>query len=128
MSFDDKKMTLVLGASPNPGRYSHRATVLLRQNGHPVWALGRREGRIFDVEISTQWQDLPAAPEAFHTVTLYLDPANQADLLPKLLALRPKRVIFNPGAENAALVKDILAAGIAVENACTLVLLNTGQY
>ena len=42
--------------------------------------------------------------------------------------LKPRRVIFNPGAENAALAEALEKAGIGCEEACTLVLLNTGLF
>ena len=37
-------------------------------------------------------------------------------------------VIFNPGAENKELKRALERDGIEVEEACTLVLLNTGQF
>ncbi len=45
-----------------------------------------------------------------------------------LLSLRPRRIIFNPGAENPELKKKAEALGIETEEACTLVLLATDQY
>jgi hypothetical protein len=42
--------------------------------------------------------------------------------------LHPKRIIFNPGAENAELEKLATDNGIKPMEACTLVLLSTGQY
>jgi hypothetical protein len=59
---------------------------------------------------------------------MYVGPAISAGLTEKLTALRPRRVIFNPGAENSALAGALQKAGIACEEACTLVLLNTGQF
>ena len=62
------------------------------------------------------------------TVTMYVGAAISAGLQDRLIALKPKRVIFNPGAENALLAEALQKAGIACEDACTLVLLNTGQF
>ncbi|MCB0680934.1 MAG: CoA-binding protein, partial [Saprospiraceae bacterium] len=45
-----------------------------------------------------------------------------------LLKLRPRRIIFNPGAENPELARLASAEGIEVESACTLVLLAYGGY
>jgi hypothetical protein len=59
---------------------------------------------------------------------MYVGAAISTGLKDKLIALNPNRVIFNPGAENAALVADLEKAGISCEEACTLVLLNTGQF
>jgi len=44
------------------------------------------------------------------------------------VSLHPKRIIFNPGAENDELSDLALRNGIEPQEACTLVLLSTGQY
>jgi predicted CoA-binding protein len=62
------------------------------------------------------------------TLTVYLSPAISTPLQADLLKLKPARVIFNPGTENPELKQALECDGIAVEEACTLVLLNTGQF
>ncbi|GAB3008279.1 CoA-binding protein [Niabella terrae] len=119
-----QKKTLVMGASPNESRYSHLAVNKLRQHGHDVVAVGRRSGRIADVAIQ---QELPLNQD-IDTITLYLNANNQQAYEADLLALQPKRIIFNPGAENPALAAKARDAGIEPLEACTLVLLSTGQY
>jgi predicted CoA-binding protein len=119
-----KKITLVLGASPNPERMSFQAVQRLRSQGYPVRALGVKDGKIGDVTIETS----PPVLEEIHTVTLYLNPALQPQYYEYILNLRPTRIIFNPGTENPALEKLAIAAGIRTERACTLVLLSTGQF
>lgn len=116
--------TLVLGASEKPDRYSHQAVLRLRAHGHEVWAIGVEQGHIGDVEIGI---DFPPVG-SIHTVTLYLNPTRQQGIWEKVIALQPKRVIFNPGTENPAFAQRLQAAGIATEEACTLVLLSIGQY
>ena len=119
-----QKKTLVLGASENPERYSNLALRRLRSKGHPVVAVGRKPGRVEDVEIQTapgDWQDID-------TVTLYLNPANQKPYYDYLLRLKPRRIIFNPGAENPELAARAQESGIEPVMACTLVMLGTGQY
>lgn len=117
-------MTLVLGASPNPMRYANLAIRRLRERGYPVLAIGKRQGMVADVPIQ---RELP--PDALvDTVTMYLSAANQAPWEDLLLALSPRRIIFNPGAENPAFAKRATAQGVEVENACTLVMLATGVY
>jgi uncharacterized protein len=118
------KKTLVLGASDNPARYSNLAIQRLRSKGHPVVAIGKKLTSVGDVEIGmerTVWKDID-------TVTVYLNPVNQVQYQDYLLSLRPKRIIFNPGAENEELAAVANAQGIQVLEACTLVLLSTGQY
>ena len=93
---NEKKKTLVLGASDNPSRYSFLAMERLRRNGHPVVAIGKKTGMVNDVPIEKEkkeWADVD-------TVTLYLNPTHQKQYYDYILSLKPKRIIFNPGAEN----------------------------
>jgi predicted CoA-binding protein len=62
------------------------------------------------------------------TVTLYLNAHNQKEYYDYILSLRPKRIIFNPGAENEELAALAAGQNIPTMNACTLVLLSTNQY
>lgn len=119
-----KDKTLVMGASENPDRYSNMAIRRLIQHGHKVVALASKKGRVEGVEF-----DLDKLPfEDVDTITMYLSPKNQEEYLDYIISLKPRRIIFNPGAENPELEK--LAAQNGIENleACTLVLLSTGQY
>jgi len=118
------KKTLVLGASENPSRYSFLAINSLRRHQHPVSAIGRRKGRVLDVDITTDKNPL----ETVDTITLYLNPLNQKEYYDYILSLRPKRIIFNPGTENTELYDLAKNNGIQPLEACTLVLLSTGQY
>lgn len=118
------KPTLVIGASTNPERYSFKAITQLRAHGHPVIAFGLRTGRVKDVEIGTEWNE----NWIVDTVTLYINPGLQESLYNKIIALKPKRVIFNPGTENADFVEHLKEKGIETEYACTLVLLSIGDY
>ena len=119
-----EKKTLVIGASANPGRYSNLAINRLRAWGHPVVAIGQRKVKTGDVEIETEKR----AFEGVDTVTLYLNPLRQKEYYDYILSLHPKRIIFNPGAENPELASLARADGIQPLDACTLVLLSTGQY
>jgi hypothetical protein len=74
------------------------------------------------------YASLAAIPHPVDTVTIYASPERQTSVLQDLLAIRPRRVIFNPGAENPQSVTVLAQAGITVIEACTLVLLSTGQF
>lgn len=119
-----EKKTLVLGASDNPGRYSYLAINRLRGKGHPVVAIGQRRSRVGDVDIGTEKNVVPGVD----TVTLYLNPLRQKEYYDYILSLHPKRIIFNPGAENPELATLAQSNGIQPLEACTLVLLSTGQF
>ncbi|MEC5129276.1 CoA-binding protein [Verrucomicrobiales bacterium BCK34] len=116
---------VILGASNRPDRYAYKAFATLRKYGHepvPVHpALG-------DIEGVTVMPDLPSVRGQIDTVTLYVNPKISEPLVAEIIALKPRRVIFNPGTESALLVKELEEAGISAEEACTLVLLETGQF
>jgi uncharacterized protein len=119
-----KKKTLVLGASSNPERYSFLAINRLRDHGHPVVAIGGTRTKVADIEVGTEKEKF----DDIDTVTMYINPQRQKDYYDYLLNLHPKRIIFNPGAENEELEKLAKDNGIEPLEACTLVLLSTGQF
>ncbi len=120
----DSKKTMVIGASENPERYSYLAVEKLKKYGHPVIALGRKSGKIGDTIIQ-----IGKPQEAqVDTVTLYINPELQKQWADYILLLHPKRLIFNPGTENDDLYQMAKANGIEPLEACTLVMLGTGQY
>lgn len=118
------KNTLVLGASDKPDRYSYMAVERLKAHGHSVWALGSKKGNVHETPIETAIDTVPD----LDTITLYLNPSRQEMYYDYILNLAPKRIIFNPGTENDALVEMAKAKGIQTIEACTLVMLATGQY
>lgn len=118
------KKTLVLGASENPSRYSNMAVNRLSAHKHSVIAVGKREGTIGNVQIVTG----QPKEDDIDTVTLYLNPTNQKPYYDYILSLNPKRIIFNPGTENPELYQQACEKGIKPMEACTLVLLSTGQF
>jgi predicted CoA-binding protein len=123
MSSNTKK-TLVLGASPNPARYSFLAINKLREHDHPVIAVGKKNSVVAGVPVQSEIAPIPD----LDTVTMYLNTENQKNYYDYILSQHPRRVIFNPGAENPEFEKLLADNGINVLEACTLVLLGTGQY
>jgi len=119
-----KKKTVVLGASANPARYSNMAVRRLAAHTHPTIAIGRKQGKVGEVDIITE----QATAQDVDTVTLYLNPDNQKPYYDYILSLQPKRIIFNPGTENEELEEMARQNGIETMEACTLVMLSTGQY
>lgn len=120
----NKKLTVVLGASPNPERYSYLATNRLKAYGHPVVAIGAQAGEINGTPITKEH----TAIADVDTVTLYLNAYRQREYYDYIVQLHPKRIIFNPGAENDELAALAREQGIEPLEACTLVMLSTGQY
>lgn len=118
------EITLVIGASDNPERYSYKAIKMLRGHGHPVVAVGKHKGNVAGVDFV---QEIPADLHP-DTVTLYVNPSIQKDYYDKIVALKPRRVIFNPGTENDEFESLVQKNGIEPVEACTLVLLSTNQF
>lgn len=119
------KRSLILGASPNPERYSYKATKSLSDRGHPVFPVGIRKGEIEGKNILI---DTPVIDE-IDTLTLYVGPKNQPPYYNYILdQIVPKRIIFNPGTENPELIQLAQDKGIETEIACTLVLLSINNY
>lgn len=116
--------TLVLGASTNEDRYANKAVRMLVENGHEVVAVGRMAGSIGDVTIE-KGQPMIADVD---TVTLYIGPFFQSEISDYVVKLNPRRVIFNPGTENPEFQQLLESKDIVAEEACTLVLLRTGQF
>ena len=119
-----QKKTLVIGASPDPSRYSFIAITMLREYGHPVIAIGKKTGQIGDVAIQKERSE----EKDIDTITLYINPGFQKDYYDYIINLHPKRIIFNPGTENPELYELAKSSGIEAIEACTLVLLRTSQY
>lgn len=123
---EDKKKTVVVGASPNPGRYAWIATEMLKEYDHPIVPLGIRSGAIAG-ETIVDIRKKPEIPDV-DTITLYLSPAHQQEWYDYLIGLKPRRIVFNPGTENEEFAKRAREAGIETTQACTMVLLRSGQY
>ncbi len=116
----------VLGASPKPDRYSNKAIRLLREHGHEPMPVNPAYDEIEGFPVVRQISEL--VPGSVDTLTMYVGPDRSAALTEDIVQLKPKRVIFNPGAENRELAERLRAEGVHVVEACTLVLLNTGQF
>ena len=116
----DNLKVVLLGASLNPERESYDVLRILIDRKYPVIAIGLKEGIVDGLQIIT---GTPAI-ENVHTITLYINANNQKPLYNYILGLSPKRIIFNPGAENPELMKMAIDKGIDAFEACTHVMLS----
>jgi len=121
---DRKVTTLVIGASENPDRYSNMAIKLLLKKGYQVAAIGQKTGNVEQIPIIKDKENF----SNIDTVTLYINPKIQEEYIEYIIKLKPNRIIFNPGTENDEFKALAESEGIKTEYACTLVLLNLGQY
>ena len=117
-------IVVVLGASPNPERYSYKAVKRLISNNYQVVAIGKHEGFIGNVPIVTGQPGLSDV----HTVLMYLAPHHQGEIFEYVIALRPRRVIFNPGTESPEFEEWLKSYDIIVMHGCSLVMMATGRF
>lgn len=114
----------ILGASSKPERYGHKAMTMLQQHGHTPVLISPKEDCINGLKVFKEIKDV----ENIDTLTMYVNPTISSSLIEDIIALKPKRVIFNPGTENKEHYNRLIESGIEIEEACTLVLLSTGQF
>ncbi len=115
----------VIGASDNPERYSNMAVKLLKEKGHSVFPVHQRLKMVEGMAVFASIKDVP---QPVDTVTLYVAGDISTQLADDIFQIKPRRIIFNPGAENPELETLARAKGIVTQNACTLVLLRAGQF
>ena len=115
----------VLGASPKEERYSNQAVKLLLDTGYEVIPVNPAGMEIHGITSVRSLADIDLPVD---TLTVYVNSRRSDEMTEEILNLAPRRIIFNPGAENDRLAEECERAGIKVENACTLVLLNTEQF
>ncbi len=120
-----KHRVAVLGASSKPERYSNKAVKLLMEHQYSVIPV---HPVIREIEGLKVFAGLNQIAEKIDTLTLYIGPAGVKPLIPEIIALNPGRVILNPGTESELLKEELHNAGIPYMEACTLVLLKTGQF
>ncbi|OAI58161.1 CoA-binding protein [Verrucomicrobiaceae bacterium SCGC AG-212-N21] len=116
---------VVLGATTKEDRYANMAQKLLKEHGHRPIPVNPAFAEILGEKCYAGIADVPGPID---TVTMYLGEARSTPLIADILAAKPRRIIFNPGAENAHLAREAQARGIEALEACTLVMLRTGQY
>jgi uncharacterized protein len=120
-----KETVAVLGASPKPERYSHKAIVALQKAGHRVLPINPGQSEIDGL---TCYPDLPACPDRIDTITVYVNPSILIRRVEDMISVQPKRIILNPGTESDEVIERLESEGIEVISDCTLVMLSAGTF
>jgi predicted CoA-binding protein len=115
----------IIGASEKKNRFAYRAMVALREHGHEVRLVNPFKENI---EGDKCFKTVSDITEKIDTVTLYVNPERFKDHVAEVVQAKPRRVIMNPGTEDAGMQAVLEAAGIKVQRACTLVMLSSGQF
>lgn len=115
----------ILGASPKPDRYARKAFEMLRQQGQKPVLINPAYSEILGEKC---YPNLTSVPGPIDTVTIYLGEEKSNPMINEIISAGPRRIIMNPGAENSQLAAKARQVGIEVVEACTLVMLRTGQF
>jgi len=115
----------ILGASQKKERYSYKALTMLKEYNHKVFPV---HPALKEIEGHKVYSSLKEIQQDIDTLTVYVSPKWIEPLIQDIIALKPGRVILNPGTESDALKTELDKAGIPWLEACTLVLLRTGQF
>ena len=119
------KSVVVLGASQKPDRYAFMAMERLKKHGYKAIPVNPAVTEVLGEHCYPSIRDVPGPID---TVTMYLSEAHSTPLIGDIIAAAPRRIIFNPGAENGMLAEAADAAGIRVIHGCTLVMLQAGTF
>ncbi len=114
----------ILGASPKPDRYAFLAREKLLAHGHEVVGVSPSLPEIGSPVV----RSVSELPLGIDTLTVYVGAKGTEDAAGQILSYGFRRVVFNPGAENPALMAALRERGVDAFEACTLVMLSTGQF
>ena len=121
----NNKHVAILGASTNPERYAYQAQKLLMEKGYNIYPINPNYEQIQNIIC---YKKITEVANDIDTLTVYMNPEKLELLLPEILIKKPKRIILNPGSESEKIKTELNSRNITVLEACTLVLLKTGQF
>jgi predicted CoA-binding protein len=121
----EKQTVAVIGATPNEDRYACRAMKMLKSHGHQPIPINPAFEEVLGEKC---YKSISQVPERIDTVTMYVGAARSESMIAEIIAAKPRRIIFNPGAENSKLEAEAQRAGVEAMNACTLVMLSIGTF
>ena len=116
---------VVLGASIKPQRYSYKAVKLLLQYQHTVIPVHPKLSHVNELLVTAHLSDISIPVD---TLTLYVGAERSRPLIDDIIALKPGRVIFNPGTESKLLEKKLSSEGIPFVHNCTIIMLQANQF
>jgi len=119
------KTVVVLGATPKPDRYACLAMQMLKEHGHRPIPVNPAFAEVLGERC---YPSIAEVPPPIDTVTVYLGAPRSEPLIEEIVSAQPRRIILNPGAENAHLAEQAKARGIEVVEGCTLVMLRSGVF
>lgn len=120
------RKVVVIGASNKTDRYSYQAVKLLHEMRYQPIPVHPKLKEILGIQVCPSLEAVKDTD--IDTIALYVNPEISSGLVEQIIQVKPRRVIFNPNTENPELASKLAAAGIETLEACTLVMLRTGQF
>ena len=99
----------ILGATEKPERFANKAMRSLEERGHKTFLVNPNLEKIEGRPVSNSLRQLPGS---IHTLAVYVNSGISSRLVEDIVALAPKRIIFNPGAENREIYQRLEGEGI----------------
>ncbi|MHA3774000.1 CoA-binding protein [Verrucomicrobiota bacterium sgz303538] len=119
------KNVVVLGATPKVDRFAYRAMQMLKAHGHRAIPVNPAFSEVLGEPCHRSVADVH---EPIDTVTMYVGSKRSEPMITEIIDAKPRRIIFNPGAENDHLAAEAARNGIEVLHDCTLVMLQSGTF
>lgn len=119
------KKVVVLGASPKAGRFAYKALIKLKKNGYEVLPVHPKAEEIDGTKVFSALTDIKSDID---TVTLYVGPERMINMVEDVCALKPHRIIFNPGTESDDIQQQFERVGIECVRDCTLIMLDKNRF
>ncbi len=119
------KNVAILGASPKEDRYANMCQKLLVEKGFEVFPINPVYEQIDGKKC---YKSLIDITEDIDTITVYMNADRFNKIYEEVITKKPLRIIFNPGTESDEIKNKLLLEKIEVVEACTLVMLKTGQF
>jgi len=114
----------IVGASPDPSKYSHQACLRFAKQGYTVWPIHPSAATVADLPVYASLAALPGRPDI---VCMYVNPERGLAQLDAIVAAKPTMLWLNPGADGEPLASAARARGLKVIEACSLVVLAQGD-
>lgn len=118
------RTVVVLGASAKADRYSHQAVLRFAARGYRVIPV-HPSGEAVAGHATTR--SLTEVVGPVDIVSVYVNPTIGLTAVADIARLAPRLVVLNPGADGPEMLQAMAAAGLTVQEACTLVLLGLGD-
>jgi len=116
-------LVVVLGASSNPSKFSHRAVEAFLQANWAVIPVNPRETSILGLPCKASADEIPGPVDV---VSTYLPPPVLMSLLPAIARMGCRELWLNPGTDTSDVLEAASQLGIHAVPCCSLVRLASG--